>query len=275
MNQSNNALEERIVRIKREEKMSELLKRLQQEDRLFEYNVPVSLMDIFDDDDLIGHLQEKVYGRDKFVVENPEAIKKYAQTGDAVFKKGDFCTGKYVIKKGAFGIVRKVRKDGNVKVRFNDFGDLDVSQEDLLVTGRPATIPYHAENFDPPIKVEELKEQDSEFGHLMKKHKVIYDGEDKKPDDWVEVPDGTPGLVIYVYEHWDMPLYIVWKDQPGVTQNFVRYYEGHGVKPTKFYGCDEATLVIPNRIDFSQILDDVYNPNLKVDDDIQKVEING
>ncbi len=98
-------LEERIGQ--RSPLMERLLKRLEQDDPLFAYNVPATIRTTSNEQELQAYV-DKVYGTDTIEIIEPEEIAKYAQPGHVVMKRGEYKELNWRVENDEEGIVRKI-----------------------------------------------------------------------------------------------------------------------------------------------------------------------
>ncbi len=234
--------------------MQKLLERLQQEDRLFDYNVPPNIRENYGDGSLLQYLKE-TYSQQNFVVENAADVQKYLLWGDRVMKKGDFEKVNPRLPQGTRGVVENLKggNDGTLPagVNFFNYGRHEVYPSALLIYGKKGGWLRKDEQYAFPIKPEEI------MGGLQKGHLVEYTGKDFKEYEYL-VPNGTLGIVNTIWSGLfaENPLDIIWARGPGVRQIGYIYRDTRSSRSKIFFSYDEVKLVVPNHINFQKLMDE-------------------
>ncbi len=243
-------LEKEEATVKRDSRLEKLIETLKEEDQLFEYNVPISLLQSYDDEALFTHLT-RVYQQPEFVVEGEEAVKKYVQSGDRVQKKGTEKKVKWALSKGHRGIVEQVLPNGKVSAKING-REHTLDPHDLSPYGRSVYKGFwkgtQEEYFSPDQRVHPDKQV--EQGLL-----VEYRGKTIEECTYL-VEDGAEGIVVKDCRD-SAPLVITWQRGPKVKGIFWRHNDGRDfVQPNghrHFWKYGEVRIIRQNEIDFNQL----------------------
>ena len=237
--------------VSRQPQLEQLLKRLEQADRLFDYNMPPKIRNSYDDQALIEHL-ERTYKQSVFIVEEASEVAKYSQKGDWVLKKGLYEKVKDTLKKEEKGEV--VGFENNlVTVKFdNNSCNWNIKLQDLLVTGMQGGW-FQEDSFFDSTPAKDIR------GGLQKHHRVTYTGNDITNYNY-RVPDGTPGTIV---DFWNKSkekqvLFIIWHNNPGVIQKWDYSYEGWYTRPTRFFNSEDIKLVVPNNVNLEKLKQEIY-----------------
>ena len=241
--------------ISRQPKLEQLLKRLEQADRLFDYNMPPKIRNSYDDQALIEHL-ERTYTQQIFMVEEASEVAKYSQKGDWVLKKGLYEDVSSTLKKEEKGEV--VGFDNNrAIVKFDKKScNWNIVLQDLLVTGKKKVGQFWRD--DTIDSFEPISAQDIQGG-LQKHHRVTYTGKDIIICNY-RVPDGTPGTIVDFWKNSNGKnrLFIICHNNPGVIQDWKYDTEGWYPKPTMFFDSEEIKLLVPNNVNLEKPKQEIY-----------------
>lgn len=219
-----------------------LLAKLEQKDRLYEYNIPPTIKD-FPESKLMDYLEEK-YKDDNFVITNPEAIKKYAQSGDIVVKNGDYKEVNWRVKTGSKGKVKKVFEN-SLEIKFPNCRVKLRESDQLIVYGDGRFFGHDLVEEKPVTSIAVIK------GYMVR-----YEGH---PIESVKtfVPDGTKGVITAEYKG---QYFITWVNTPNLKfeypKNPCANHPDHS-KPEKYFPAEDFKLIIPNGIDLSELVQEV------------------
>lgn len=236
-------LDQRLMTITRSKGLTRMLERLEQEDDLFEYNVPQSLRDSYDDDALLGHL-EKVYSKEEFYVDNPRLVEEFVRAGDRVLKKGAEKKVKWSVERGTQGYTRNVSED-KVKVSFWMGPTVAMDPIDLQVVGREHWL--RDQRFEKPQPA-------TEYPNLHSGLWVEYMGETMEEVTHY-LPDKAVG-VVHQDDKDDAPLRISWERRPDLVG--VHTDKTH---TRRWFNYDSVILVRKNHIDFQKLYKECFGAN--------------
>ncbi|MEK6845721.1 MAG: hypothetical protein AABY26_03095, partial [Nanoarchaeota archaeon] len=230
-----------------------LLTRLQKEDTWFDYNVPPNIRRAYAEEQLLAYL-DATYSQPKFVIDEPNEIKKYVQNGERVIAKENITWHHWKLTSGALGKIIKVKeKTKPLHVIFEE-GEHFLWHPNYYYNG-PESKPYFNVPAEELIFIGEKKwfgeeiystpKQYSEVLKIKKSHLVQYKG---KPVEEIiaHLPKGAEGVVASVDRCFQevKDITVCWAITPGMK---ARQNPNLTVYPK------QLLLVHPNDIDYSKL----------------------
>ncbi|MBT6519322.1 hypothetical protein HOK51_05695 [Candidatus Woesearchaeota archaeon] len=255
--------------VPRKNTLEELLKKLKQKDRLFDYNVPETIIKLYNDHQLLDHLKI-VYAQPEFIVDDPRVVRDNSSNNDIVIKKGYVETKKTVLTKNTNGTIK--RECDNLYAIFNGIkflisegeikeGERKIAKNDIQIYSKKRAI--GSKKYNPPINAMEYKEK------LTEKSSIKYIGPEKKERDQY-VDNGTKGIIVFNNyntknnrgTHGDK-LFITWiagQEKKFSTHNYLQNKNGDfKYYPKLFFKPEDIKLVVKNNIDFDKLYEQVLN----------------
>lgn len=260
-------LEQRVKSVGSSEAMAELLKRLKEKDELFEYNIPVEIINSINDNGLLDYLR-RTYSQSEFIVEDPYNISAYIDIGSEVIKKGMY---KETLKPNTYGTIF-LTNGKYVSIFLNDGTEWRVPLADLRVVHKRRKIRKDLDFGDT-----EGVEAESFKGHLMEGDRVLYKGKIIEKEDGTTIPDGARGRVV----RFDRPgefcgrayggeIDVVWYEQPGLIQkrtncvgrmdypSWEHCWAKDATRAEKLFNFKEIKLVKPNNVNFEGLYKECF-----------------
>ena len=252
----------------RGEVLQRILKRLEERDEAFAYNVPPAIRNGIDDSNLHTYLNQ-VYGVERFTIEDPTEVAKYAKPGHMVEKKGEHKEVTWKVATNERGLVRKIKED-TLYIDFPNGKNVAMTVNDpLLVVGTESFWHTTAGGYDDkgwssnPRPVREVRFD------LHKKAVIQYTGEPLEGIN-TSVPDKTIGIIAWATQDSgtgkEVHTYAVaWMDGPGVQCPFQRVYKNSDYQeiPARLFSPEDLRLLIPNRINLTELINQVRDELLR------------
>ncbi|MBT5023543.1 hypothetical protein HOK51_05680 [Candidatus Woesearchaeota archaeon] len=238
-----------------------LLEALKEKDELFNYNVPATILNEYNDTDLISHL-DKIYSKPEFAFDDPELISRFIKVGSRVVKKGALENRVTLLEvrtqgrifEEEFGRELYFAKDfysprfrlDTPKNRKKYLNSNLIHPAQFTVTGKKGA--FRTKKIDP-IKL-------NEYGEVEKNLFVFYTG---KPVTQVttSIPDKSKGLVMGMYRRTDEhQLSIVWEENPGVVNGInsnTRNYTLNSCSSNTRLQPKDIQLIKPNNTNYAHL----------------------
>ncbi len=255
--------------------LQELIRLIQEQDPLFERNVPLEkriVGDTQNNQDIIDFLRE-TYTQKEFILSEPDQVRKYIQPHDKVLSRWNIFDEEKVIRAYEECIVKSISLDGKTAVvktrerKKNVKGT--VEEKNLNIIG-------HYELFNPNKYLNELRalsfdaktetakrlfRQGIRFASsnsIEEKDLVIVEKDTSFSPYFI--PQGTEGVVADISDEGDLVVY--WMQKQGLKLEIKRYKNDTN---TATYTCPNANvtykdviLAKQNTVDFTKLYKEIY-----------------